>query len=282
MAMDNFTAAMMAARAIIKAFENPGGLPVALPHKYFRLRSDVPCRRWSRRNQIHVFKMGFTDARTFKEWQSVSRSPKVGERAFCITAPIICKRTDSNVAGFRKVPVFGYEQTDGDLLPADEEERHWVEDLPLIEVARSWGISVRTFDARTVHLLGMYNRNTILLGVQNLSTWGHELMHAAHDRLRHRAALRPHWRSEVIAELGGSVLLRLLGEDFESDLAGCLRYVRLCTIGEGLDAADACRQVVEQVCASVALILDTDEAIRQRPDFQRGEVLGPLQATLIR
>jgi len=41
-------------------------------------------------------------------------------------------------------PDFGYDQTEGKPLPpADPEGASWVEALPLIEVAREWGLSVK-------------------------------------------------------------------------------------------------------------------------------------------
>ena len=69
-------------------------------------------------------------------------------------------------------------------------------------------------------LLGQYRHGTgIALGVENLSTWCHELVHAADDRngkLRGKKV-----RKETVAELGGAVLLSILGYENKTDLGGC-------------------------------------------------------------
>ena len=43
---------------------------------------------------------------------------------------------------------------------------------------------------------------SIALGVENLSTWAHEFIHAADDRLGHLTENGQHWRAEAVAELG--------------------------------------------------------------------------------
>ena len=55
-------------------------------------------------------------------------------------------------------------------------------------------------------------------GVQNLSTWAHELIHAADDRLGKLGKCKVN--NEVVAELGGAVLLQCLGKPVEADLGG--------------------------------------------------------------
>jgi len=66
----------------------------------------------------------------------------------------------------------------------DDEVMHWLNELPLIEVARAWGLNVSAYDGQIrgpqeKYLPGSY----IAVGVKNLSTWAHELIHAADDKL---------------------------------------------------------------------------------------------------
>jgi len=258
-----------AAKAIVKAFENPSDLPEPLAHIFFRRRDDLPCRRWSWRNQMLVAIRGTNDARGFRQWQEIGRWVKPGEKAFHIFAPISRKKVDDQdgrerqvVVGFRGVPVFGYEQTEGRPLPAASAEQKWIDALPLREVAREWGLSVATFDARTKPFLGLYRpRKAIFLGVKNLATWAHELVHAADDRLGRLTADRRDWSTEVVAELGAAVLLRLTGHEAEIDLGGCRLYIRRHTFRDGLTIADACGQVLDRVCNAVRLILDTADLL---------------------
>jgi len=98
--------------------------------------------------------------------------------------------------------------------------------------------------------------------VENLSTWAHELVHAADDR---NGKLGPSSKvmAEVFAELGGAVLLHVLGMKHEADLGGCWEYVKSYSNREDADVLDVCGEVLERTCEAVALILETAEAIRK-------------------
>jgi hypothetical protein len=56
------------------------------------------------------------------------------------------------------------------------------------------------------------------VGVKNLATFAHELLHSADDRNGTMTENGQQWRSETVAELGGAVLLRLLGFEDDVDL----------------------------------------------------------------
>jgi len=92
------------------------------------------------------------------------------------------------VKGFKAGPRFGVEQTEGDPLPPpDPKIANWLENPPLIGVAKQWGLSVDAFNGQKAGYLGFYRHGqSIALGVENLSTWAHELLHAA-DELRQTA-----------------------------------------------------------------------------------------------
>jgi hypothetical protein len=72
-----------------------------------------------------------------------------------------------------------------------------------------------------------------------------------------------HWRSETVAELGGAVVLELLGFSHEADLGGCFGYIETYAEKEKITVVDACMKTLERTCKAVALILDAAEAIRQ-------------------
>ena len=110
----------------------------------------------------------------------------------------------------------------------------WMNALPLIEVARAWGLDVDAFNGFDGAPKGKYVRKkAIAMGVTNLATWAHELIHAADDRLGNLTERGQHWRSEVVAELGGAILLEALGCDFESDWGGCFECVPLTRRKQG-------------------------------------------------
>src|SRR5262249_44628397 len=144
--------------------------------------------------------------------------------------------------GFRGVPVFGIGQTDGQPLPpTDPNAGRWVESLPLVEVARRWGLSVEVFEGEQDGRHGFYRRGQLIgLGVKNLSTWCHELVHAADDKAGNLKERGQNWRSETVAQLGAAVLLRLLGFEEEADLGGSFRYIFGYALAAKIDVVGAC------------------------------------------
>jgi len=272
--MQFYRKAESAATEILEAFQT-GNLPQALAPIFIRRKDNVPCRAWSWSNQLLAALNGTSDARGYRQWQEVGRQVMKGEKSFPILVPIVRKRTAENretgqeeettyLAGFTSAPVFGIEQTEGDPLPApDPEVTTWLDSLPLLEVAQEWGLSVDAYNGRPGAPLGKYRHGQgIALGVQNLSTWAHEMCHAADDRLGNLQERGQHWRSETVAELGGAILLEILGYQTESDPGGCWEYVKAYAADAGIEPVAACQRVLKRTCDAVALILDTAEAAR--------------------
>ncbi len=262
-----------AAQRILAAFE-AGNLPKALAPVFIRRKDDVPCRQWSWSNQLLTALMGYSDARGFRQWQAVGRSVKKGAKGFPIMVPMVGKRdkTDAEtgetieakyVRGFSHTVVFGLEQTEGaDLPPADPAVAAWIESLPLPEVARSWGLKVTAYSGRPNAPQGKYRHgHSIALGVENLSTWAHELLHAADFRLGELKENGQHWRSETVAELGGAILLEIIGQAEQADRGGCWSYVKAYADAAGIEPITACQRCLKRTCDAVALILDTAEQL---------------------
>jgi hypothetical protein len=262
--------AAQAADEILSAFQNPNTLPAPLAQVFLYRKDNVPCRSWSWRNRLLVALHGQADARGFRQWEQVGRHVRKGEKAFHILSP--CLKTVVNedtgeekkvIYGFRGTPVFGLNQTAGkQLSPRDPAIDGWLRSLPLREVADAWGLAVEAFNGSGAGCLGRITFGSgIALGVKNLSTWAHELVHAADRRNGKLHELGQHWRSETVAELGGAVLLKVLGHDHEADLGGCWQYIEGYARKQGMDVLKACNIVLERTCEAVALILDTAEEI---------------------
>ncbi len=110
-----------------------------------------PSSNWSLGNQLIQMIVGETnDARTFNQWNKVGRYVKKGSKAFHILAPIQFKTIKVNketqeqkevyvLGGFRGIPVFKMEDTDGAGLKTYEPKTI----LPLKQVAETWGITVQ-------------------------------------------------------------------------------------------------------------------------------------------
>lgn len=262
-----------AAESILAIFKNPNELPKPLATVFIHRKDPVPCRNWSWRNHFLVALHGFSEARGFRQWQAVGRQVKKGEKAFYILSPCIRKVEDDKtgeekkvVYGFRGTAVFGMEQTEGKPLPEPESSRdEWIDNLPLIDVARSWGIAVDSFNGgrgpRGKFTYGPAGQS-IGVSVKNVAVWTHELVHAADYRNGNLKELGQHWKSETVAELGSAVLLRILGFEHEADLGGCWEYIQWYAGKSGTEVVDACGRVLDRTCEAVALILDEADAIQ--------------------
>ena len=178
-------------RVIVERFER-GDMPTALAPVFIRRKADVPCRKWSWRNQLLTALAGFDDARTYLQWKETGRHVKAGEHAFYILEPCryMVKEKDGDTGeekdvsilrGFKAGARFGYEQTDGEALPEREAESRFIDGLPLVSVAFSWGLRVGTFNGEPGRTQGWFRHDgdrgvAIALGVENLSAWAHELV----------------------------------------------------------------------------------------------------------
>ncbi len=254
------------AQAILGAFES-GRVPKALAQVFVHRTDDSPCRHWSWRNQLLVALSGFDDARGFRQWKHVGRHVRKGETARChILVPMTVKgaREDSQtgelvedvrIVGYSTSPVFGCEQTDGEPPPEAEGEAEFLRGLPLHELAQSWGLSVRTYNGQDAQYLGYYQPGVgIALGVENLSTWSHELCHAADDRLGElQKSTRPD--REIVAELAGAVLLECLGRKAEADRGGAWEYISSCASSTKANPLTVCTRLLDRVCRVVDCIL---------------------------
>jgi len=266
MSIPFFGQAKAAAATIVAAFQDTNSLPKPLSQVFIHRHAHY--RKWSWGNQLLVALHGYTDARTFKQWKEHGRQVKKGEKAFFILAPMKKKVVDKDtqeektvIYGFKGLPVFGLEQTEGPPLPDKTEIDQWIDTLPLIEVARAWGLKV---EAQSLpNALGAYQfGKAIRLSVKNLSVWSHELIHAADDKNGNLLERGQQLSSETVATLGGAVLLELLGFHHDSDIGGCWQYINSYAKKSEVDVTEACMQTLERTCLAVALVRDTADDLK--------------------
>ena len=68
--------------------------------------------------------------------------------------------------------------------------------------------------------------------------------------------------SEIVAELGGCILLTILGYERGADRGGAFKYVKSWSGKEtATDVAKACSAMLERTCNAVALILQTAKTL---------------------
>jgi len=201
-------------------------------NRLFTDGEDIPCRRWSVLNQLCVSLAGTLDARGIRQWNAVGRRVRKGASALHILIPILVarkekkdnerqKKTDTDppevLAGFRTIPVFRVEDTEGEELDYEVAMRSFdVASLPLIEVAASLGVSVRTGLVPTgASAVFSGKRKEIILGTDNPQTFLHELSHAVDASLPDQN--EDYAFREVVAELSSCFLGSLYGVTVDID-----------------------------------------------------------------
>ena len=181
----------------------------------------IPSDSWSIGNRILQMLQGTTDARGYKQWQEAGRQVKKGARAIHILAPLACKVRDRNkltgeevekviVRGYRPIPVFRYEDTDGAPLPYDH--TYQPRCCPkFFDVADKLCINV-SYRPISGKYLGKYTlrTNSIQLCSQDAIVYYHELSHAIHATFVDLRVFNRE-KAEVVAEFSALVLANIAG-----------------------------------------------------------------------
>ena len=270
--MQYYRKAEESVKTILDAFET-GKVPKALAQVFIKRNDVSPCRSWSWRNQLLVALASFSDARGFRQWKDTGRHVRKGEHCRCqilIPVTIMVEGADSDIGeqtedvriiGFTSAPVFGLEQTEGKPVEVDHEAENWLRSLPLRTLAESWGLNVESYNGHENAAFGWYRPGqTIAVGVKNLSTWAHELCHAADDRLGElRNGSRPD--REIVAELAGATLLECLGHGTDADRGGAWEYIQYWAKAGKIHPLTACNRLLERACKVVDQILSEAAAL---------------------
>ncbi len=206
--------------AIIGMFER-GDLPAAIAQTVIHAKETAaPMSRWSLGNQLLCVSAGTTDARGYRQWQEVGRQVRKGAKAIYILGPVTRKITETDadgneaeriiIVGFKAIPVFAVEDTEGANL---ETYDYSPEQLPpLREVAEAYGVRVDYGPC-----LGDYrgyfspSGNRIMLCTHDVRTWFHELAHAVHNTFRPKQGRGQESDRECVAETVAATLCHLYG-----------------------------------------------------------------------
>jgi len=219
-----------AMETVLKAFESD---PEKVALAVFK-GNGKPSDSWSFFNRLIMFMNNTADARGFRQWQKVGRRVKKGAKAFYILAPIRKKvpvkirreeeRINENgevevveieetilvekLVGFKPIPVFRYEDTEGKPLP----EENFNVEIPyeFNGIIEELGLKVETTAFRNYY--GTYNlkTKTIKLASPELIVFLHELAHAVDDHL-HGIQGGQIPLQEVVAEFSAAVIAYLMG-----------------------------------------------------------------------
>ena len=235
-----------ALESIVQRFKE-GNIPEAIAFSIFPI-PNIPASRWSLLNRTLMFFSGTNDARGFRQWQEVGRHVKKGSKAITILAPRFIKKDTEDeeeartmLVGFLAVPVFRVEDTEGEPLDYQDIK---LPQLPLMEVAQEWGISVKAIPGN-YRYFGYFSqeRREIALATEEESVFFHELAHAAHQRILGELKRGQDWKQEIVAELGAVVLCKIVGKTSKY-LGNSYRYIETYAKSANLTPWQGCMKVM--------------------------------------
>jgi len=249
-----------------------GTIPEAIALAMFP-GADIPSAKWSLLNRLLMVLAGTGDARGIKQWNQVGRRVKKGAKSFRIFAPRFIRVKSKELSkstededqepaatpetqekkriGFLLIPVFRVEDTDGESLTYEALD---VPDLPLMEVARAWGLEIKAIPGNT-RFYGCFNAATgkISLASPEEKVFFHELAHAAHSR---SGLLEGNvcWQREIVAELSAAVLCRVCGRQPDENLGESFGYLKEQAEKAGINVTQACLAVLGDVEAIMNMV----------------------------
>jgi len=247
--------------AILEAFKN-GDIPSKVALSSFPQAKDIPMHKWSFLNRTIVYVHNTMDARGFNQWREVKRSVKKGSKALYILVPLFSKKKNdegeeySVLFGYKSAPVFRIEDTEGEPM---DYERLQLPELPLIERAEEWGISVRAIPKNLVYH-GYFNekKKEICLATKDECIFFHELAHCSHSKISClKGGQDP--LQEIIAELSAQALCRLAGKSGDKYLGNHYLYIERYAGQIGKTAYQACLQVLGETEKVLKLILEGEK-----------------------
>lgn len=215
-----------AAQKLLQMFET-GQMPEAAARTIIQKQTSdhKPCHSWSLGNQILMIANDTEDARGFKQWQEAERNVQKGAKAFYILAPMTRKvktkeieidkttgkekeveKEKTFIRGFKGIPVFRLEDTQGKPLP--EIDYKPAELPPLWEAAKNLNLGVQYKPAVNESTYGSFYfmKGKIELYTHDTKTFFHELAHAAHHTFMPlKGGQDP--KQEMVAEMSSAVLM---------------------------------------------------------------------------
>lgn len=228
-----------------------------------------PIDSWSFNNRfLAMLLLQSDDCRGFKQWLSVGRVVRKGEKSGHILFPLFRKyendkgETEGFLYGFKSCPVFSYEQTDE--LPKNKRKGlAYVapdytpsEPPPLADVAQAWGVNLQYAPyVPGSGRLGWATGEQIGLNSHDTDVLFHELGHIAETRLgQTKTKGGNEWDREVVAELTTAVLARMCGQSIDKD---AFKYIERYAKDAGKNPHQACLSVLRRTKAAIDLILST-------------------------
>ena len=209
-----------------------------------------PSDNWSFLNRIMMLIEDTEDARGFNQWKDAGRQVMKGSKAIYIFAPMMKKIEDEKTGeekhilyGFKAVPVFRYEDTEGEDIP---QAPKFNLELPVRfdGIIAELGLTVKAM-AFNGGFYGYYSQSkkVIALCTPEIKTFLHELSHAVDDKLSNgKLKGGQHNDQEVVAEFSGAVIGCMMG--YKIPLGNCKQYIEGYSFREMLHNLNRCEKVI--------------------------------------
>ena len=244
-------------KTIVDKFKS-GEIPEAVAMASYPI-PDIPSAKWSFTNRTLMFLAGTGDARGYRQWKEADRWVKKGANAIYILVPCFGKKVDEGgeeqelLRFFKPSPVFMCEDTDGEPLDYQQIE---LPELPLIEKAEEWGISVKAVPGN-YRYRGYYSsmRQEIGLATPEEKVFFHELAHVGHEQVKGGLSTGQDPLQEIVAELSAQALCRLVGKNLSDTTGNSFKYIERYAEKLKLSPYSACLKVLGETEKVLNLIL---------------------------
>ena len=162
---------------------------------------------------------GTSDARGYRQWQDVGRHVRRGAKASYILGPVYVRKLVESASGdpeddeevdvlvgFKPIPVFKIEDTEGDELPTYKPR----DPPPLLQVAGRFGMRVNYLRLSAgVYGYTDYEKKVIGLATESWDVFFHELAHTIHRSFEPKTGHGQEPEAETVAQLVAATLARL-------------------------------------------------------------------------
>lgn len=242
---------------VVQAFENEDLESVSLA--VFR-GMGKPSDSWSFLNRLVMILNNTNDARGFKQWKQVNRYVIKGAKAFHILVPMqkkvpkkIVKVNNEReeeeetininiITGFKAVPVFRYEDTEGE--PLQEEDNTYEIPYELNGIIEELGLTVSKDGFRGAYGWYSPHKKSITLASSEMLVFLHELAHAVDDKF-HNLNGGQDPMEEVVAEFSAVILCYLMG--YQPHMGHAKHYIQ----SYGYEKLFKCFNRVEKIVSYV-------------------------------
>jgi len=250
--------AEMTAETIVRLFARVDDLVNVLAMVFMCRRLSAPCRKWAWHNQVLVLLGDTQDARSMESWNKSGRSVKKGSRAIWILTTITNKSVSedgngnpvhiSTVEGFRSVPVFAFEDTVGKESGENEPyDYDWLKGLPLEELLHRLYKEGTSYGKRgTTH----QRQSPVMLAKS--------LVDAAYMQITSEENTA--WDSELVRELGATVLLTCVGIEHKADYRYFAQQLQKECRDKPKPDFQTCLTILNHTCRSLELIISLVES----------------------